>query len=173
MRNRPKTVVALATAVSLIAGQASAMCVNNSERQAMSMRVLQTELMVAALTCGQQGEYNTFVRKFEGELVDRGKALRAAFQRMYGGQGQPRLDGFITRLANEASQRSIASRADFCPRAAELYNVVLNTPPAGLAAVADGQPFSDAHGASECTTEVARDIASEPAPAAKAKAKPR
>ena len=169
MRNRPKTMVAMATVASLMAGQASAMCVNGSERQAMTMRVLQTELMVAALSCGQQGEFNTFARKFEGELVTRGKTLREIFQKAYGKQGQSQLDAFITRLANEASQRSIAGRADFCPRAAELFNVVLNTPPAALGSLADSQPFSSAHGVSACTTEVASEVPRDTPPAAKSK----
>lgn len=170
MRNHRKTTVALATIASLLAGPAAAVCVDSSERQAMITRVLQTELMVAALTCGQQGEYNTFIRRFEGELVNRGKTLRAYFQRTYGGQSQPRLDGFITRLANEASQRSIANRADFCPRAAELFDVVLNTPPTNLSFVAEQQPFSATHGTAECATEVARETSSvTKAPAAKAK----
>jgi hypothetical protein len=148
------------------------MCVSSTERQAMSTRVLQTELMVAALTCGQQGQYNTFVRQFQGVLVDRGKTLRATFVRMYGGQGQPRLDGFITRLANEASQRSIDDRNGFCPHAAELFNVVLNTPPSGLTAVADQQPFSASHGMTECSTEVASE-APHATPPSPPKAKPR
>ena len=155
MRNRRKLTIVLATAASLLAGPAMAMCLDNSERQAITTRVLQTELMVAALTCGQQGEFNTFARKFEGELVSQGKLLRAAFQRNYGGQGEPRLNALVTRLANEASQRSISGRAEFCPRSAELFDVVLNTPPAALSSLAEQQPFSSAHGVSECSKEVA------------------
>lgn len=168
-----KIVASLAVIASFAAGQASAMCVSSSERQAMTMRVLQTELMVAALTCGQQGEYNQFVRQFEGELVTQGKTLRSTFQRLYGGKGQPRLDGFVTRLANEASQRSIGDRAAFCPRASELFSVVLKTPPAALVSVAEQQPFSDEHGASECSTRVASDTAPQKAAAAKTSPKPR
>ncbi len=171
MRNHRTSIVALATVASLLAGPAMARCVDNSERQAMNMRVLQSELMVAALTCGQQGEFNAFARKFEGELVTHGKMLRSAFQRAYGGQGEPRLNAFVTRLANEASQRSIADRAVFCPRAAELFNVVLNTPPAALPAVAEQQSFSSTHDATECTAEVTREASSVKAPATKAKSR--
>jgi hypothetical protein len=167
VRNFKKTIVAAVAMTTFMAGQASALCVSDNERQAMTMRVLQTELMVAALTCGQQGAYNRFINQFEGELVTRGKTLRSAFQRLYGGKGQSRLDGFVTRLANEASQRSIGDRDGFCPRASALFDVVLKTPSAGLIAVAEQQPFGDAHGATECTTRVASD-----ASAAKPKAKP-
>lgn len=170
MRSRHISIVALATVASMLSGTAAALCLDTSERQAMNMRALQSELMVAALTCGQQGEFNAFARKFEGELVTHGKMLRAVFQRNYGGQGEPRLNAFVTRLANEASQRSIADRAEFCPRAAELFNVVLNTPPSALPGLAERQSFSASQGTPECTSEVASDAASDvKAPAKKAK----
>src|SRR3546814_2674691 len=37
----------------------------------LAVRKLQTRLMVAALTCGARDEYNSFVSRYQPELVDR------------------------------------------------------------------------------------------------------
>ncbi|MGH8613491.1 MAG: hypothetical protein ACREYF_16115 [Gammaproteobacteria bacterium] len=96
-------------------------CAQPHERTALSARVLQTELMVAALSCGNRLLYNAFVRKFRDDLVKQGHSLRLFFARHYAGRGEKDLNILITRLANEASQRSNADRAAFCSQASSLF----------------------------------------------------
>ncbi|MGH6634685.1 MAG: hypothetical protein ACRED0_00615 [Gammaproteobacteria bacterium] len=101
-------------------------CAQPHEHTALNARVLQTELMVAALSCGNRPLYNAFVRKFRGELGKQGHSLRLFFARHYAGRGEKDLNVFITRLANETSQRSNADRAAFCSQASSLFYQLLN-----------------------------------------------
>ena len=66
----------------------------------IEVRRLQTNLMVAALTCNARADYNAFV---------------------FGKAGDSKLNAFITRLANEASTRSNADRDGFCADAASTF----------------------------------------------------
>ena len=99
---RAKTVAAT-LAVGLLlgaAGEAAANCVRASDLGAVQSRLVQTEMMVAALTCKRKDEYNHFVRKFQRELVARGEGLKTLFKRLHGGKSETRLNGFVTRLAD-------------------------------------------------------------------------
>ena len=103
----------------------AAKCASSQDLAALEVRVLQTELMVAALTCGQQDKYNTFVKTYQSELVKQGRALRALFKRVYGSAHKKRLNGFVTKLANDSSQRSNGARQGYCMLATELFNEAL------------------------------------------------
>lgn len=97
------------------------------EKEAIAFRHLQTELMVAALSCGRQdyrAKYNAFVVRYRPALRRNGRTLRAIFDRNYGKSGRRRLDAYVTRLANEASVRSM-ERNDFCDIAGRKLNAVL------------------------------------------------
>ena len=97
------------------------------EKEAIAFRYLQTELMVAALSCGRKeyrAKYNTFVIRYRPALRRNGRALRAIFKRSYGSAGKRQLDDYITRLANEASVRSM-QRGEFCVLAGNKLNAVL------------------------------------------------
>ena len=127
------------------------MCARADEDQALAARVLQTELMVAALTCGEQQLYNTFVTRFQPELVERGKALSKMFQRAYGNKGTAELTTFVTRLANEASMRSLDHGLDYCAKASAMFQEALAVDRTGFATFVSAQSFSDYHGVAGCT----------------------
>lgn len=102
--------------MSASAAQADALKLNARDQAAFDVRFLQTEFMVAALSCGRadfHSHYNRFVAKFGGPLKRHGSALKSYFARQYGGQGANRLDSYTTKLANEASLRSMR-QATFC-----------------------------------------------------------
>jgi len=127
LRNR---ILTAAVFVCLGAGPAFASaCTGPEESKAVSLRALQTELMVAALKCSHKPElaaqYNGFVRSFGRELAENGKVLMAAFKRAYPKDHQKRFDAFITRMANDASQKSIAS-PDYCETTPRLFDSVAN-----------------------------------------------
>jgi hypothetical protein len=105
---------------------------NASEVAAVNARLLQTEMMVAALTCDLRPQYNTAVRTFEKDLVRHGKALRKMFRRDHGASAQRRLDKYITQLANDASRRSNHDRASYCRTATTLFADVLASGPSGF-----------------------------------------
>lgn len=133
----------------VLAGTARAsVCAMPRERSALEARVLQTQLMVAALACNQRRRYNAFVERFRADLVVNGKAVRAYFQRAYGAAAEPEVNRFMTRIANQASARSLVD--GFCAEAATLFDRLEEPTVAGLAAVAADQPFVDTHGIAAC-----------------------
>lgn len=103
-----------------------------SETAAVNARLLQTEMMVAALACDLRPQYNHAIRKFEKELVGHGKVLRKIFRRNHGASAQRRLDKYITQLANDASARSNYDRLSYCRTAASLFADVLASSSSGF-----------------------------------------
>lgn len=119
--------VAVATLVS-VAGIGSANAIElkgPAEKAAVNARLLQTEMMVAALTCDLRPRYNTAMRTFQNELVGHGKVLRSIFKRNHGASAQRQMDKYITQLANDASARSNYDRRTYCQTAASLFDDVL------------------------------------------------
>lgn len=142
-------VPALAGALALVVSGAGAaeIFVRPSDHAAVSARVLQSDILVAALLCGERARYNLVIKKFEPELARQGAALRRIFERDHGREGRRHLDRFVTALANEASQRSLEARDEFCIAAGQLFDRLLALPGhqfeafvAGRAAVADRHP---------------------------------
>jgi hypothetical protein len=129
-----KRVITACLAASLAAtpiADAFARCVSTKERTAMRVRVMQTELMVAALSCravpGRDftGHYNTFIKSHGERLVGHGKVLQSYFKSRYGADSRRQLDAFITALANDASRRSMNSTT-FCDESVQLFQEVAN-----------------------------------------------
>jgi hypothetical protein len=111
----------------VIAGPAIAQsCVQSAERTAFDVRALQSQLMVAALSCNKDNEYNAFVRKFQRDLAASYNGMAGHFRRTAGGAHQRELDGFITQLANVQSQDSIRAGSHYCPLVTPLFQVALN-----------------------------------------------
>ncbi len=110
--------------------EAVASCLSKNERTALQLRALQTELMVAALSCRsvvQQdiiGDYNTFARRYEHRLAASGKSIVGYFDRLYGNQSRKRHDAYFTALANDYSRVSMTSPA-FCDQSVRLMRDVL------------------------------------------------
>jgi hypothetical protein len=107
---------------------------NAREQAALDVRYLQTELMVAALSCGRpefHKHYNTFVTKFAPALKRHGAALKTYFSRQYGSQGTKQMDTYVTRLANEASLRSM-QQPSFCTDSVILFDRVTKLESASL-----------------------------------------
>lgn len=97
----------------------AASCFSKGELEASHVRQLQTEFMVAALTCETHptvdliGKYNAFVKKYQKELGGNAKELKGHFARNYGGSQSKVFDSYMTTLANDASTRGKQSPA-FC-----------------------------------------------------------
>ena len=130
---------------------AFAMCATPHEKSALEARVLQSELMVAALTCGERNRYNAFVRKFEQPLVTYGKDLKSFYARSYDGHGDAELSHLVTRLANNASKRSLsAATSEYCADAVARFDVMLSAPGAILGDTIKANPNAMDHGVVVC-----------------------
>jgi hypothetical protein len=116
----------LAGAAVAIGGPAIAQsCVQSADRTAFEVRALQSQLMVAALSCARDNDYNAFVRKFQGELGGAYRSIQGHFRRTAGGGHQRALDGYITTLANEQSQDGIRQGSRFCQNVGPLFQAAL------------------------------------------------
>ncbi len=110
--------------------QAASLCLTAPEARAERIRIVQTELMIAALRCTSRPElrlketYDRFVRDFTPQLVENARILSNSFKRRYGAAHQEQLDSFITGLANRIS---LVSGRDpgFCEAAAGFGGALL------------------------------------------------
>ena len=131
----------------------AAKCASSVDQAALEARILQTELMVTALSCQEHARYNNFVTKFQEELVRRGTDLRHFFNRAYGAQGAQNLNKFVTELANISSNRSLARTDRFCEEVRHAYDAVLAMSPSDLITYAASHPFATSHGIPTCAAQ--------------------
>jgi len=153
-------VALVVTAAQLAASNVAlaATCASPAEKAAVDARVLQSELMVAALTCGENARYNAFVQKFQSELVGFGSSLRAYFARAYGKSGEHVMDQFVTRMANGATiRRTQFTMPQYCSSAVNLFNAVLAVDTAGLRDYVGQTPFVYQSGIESCPVQAARE----------------
>ncbi len=117
----------VAALMMLAPGIASAQqaCVQPTEKTAFDIRALQSQLLVAALACGQHDDYNAFVRKNQAELATAFRNLAAHFRRTAGNQHQRQLDQYITELANSQSRVSIDRGSFFCREQVPLFQAAM------------------------------------------------
>jgi hypothetical protein len=105
-------------------------CLTSAERTAFEVRALQSQLQVAALLCRDngypqlEGEYRTFVQKFQSEFQAPARNVQAHFRRTEA--RNPRaIDAYITNLANAQQQDASRSGTHFCPLVAPLFRAAL------------------------------------------------
>ena len=133
-----RTLVAGLAAAAIATPVLADSCLQPAERTAMEVRALQSQLMVAALACGQTDQYNAFVTRNQRDLGDAYRTVTAHFKRVHGNvQGQRQLDGYITQLANAQSQDGIDQGSTFCQNVTPLFQQSLaqNTNMAQLASI--------------------------------------
>lgn len=152
--------VALSIALGPISAQAET-CMDSAARTALELRVLQSELMVAALTCGQRPSYNAFVTTFKPYLKLQGGQLKSFFVKAFGSKtGAEMLNKTVTRLANAASQNSLsASTQSYCDSAAARFAVALKGTPKDLVLLARTNPDAASHGYKSCVEVAERSVA--------------
>jgi hypothetical protein len=142
-------------------------CVQPAEKVAFDIRALQSQLMVAALSCGLQDDYNAFVRKYQNEVATAFRGVAGHFRRTAGSQHQRELDQYITQLANGQSQMSIARGSFFCREQAPLFQAAMTaTSPADLAQISVSRQVHQVLTTPECParpTRQANSQASRPA----------
>lgn len=122
-----------------IGGQAAAQsCLDAFEITSLHMEALRTALMVAALSCGTERNYNAFVDRFRSPLISGETTLEDLFDRLYGPDAAPEhRDGFTTGLANRVAVRQSTERQAFCLRADRLFAAAELVAPQGLGPFAE------------------------------------
>lgn len=140
----------LVPAVAAPATAASTACATAADEAALNTRVLQTELMVAALSCGEKDRYNAFVTTFRDQLSHGGQALRTMFRRVHGARGDYQMNAFVTKLANDAAQRNSQGKARYCASASSLFGEALATSPRDFDRLTAKPRLGGLHGFARC-----------------------
>jgi hypothetical protein len=134
------------------AGAAPSACVSTPEASALDTRVLQTELMVAALACGFRDDYNGFVTKYRKTLGDQAKVLKGFFSR--GGRGgETGLNSFVTRLANDSSAVSMGDLGTFCTASRALFDEAAGASVTDFGQLLRKPWMAERHGFSACDSQ--------------------
>jgi hypothetical protein len=83
-------------------------------QQAFNVIGLKSALMVGALSCNQQDQYDAFMNAFQPHILDDQHVMDNYFRKIGGHYGQSKEDNFVTLLANNQSVTGIAQGAVFC-----------------------------------------------------------
>lgn len=117
---------------------ANTRCLTPVEKTAFEVRMLQTELMVATLTCrgvsnrDYAGQYAIFVNRHREGLKSHSTVFQGHFKRAYGGGGQVQLDRYVTSLANDYSRSSMTGSGAFCDQQGPLFDRATTVQPQEL-----------------------------------------
>lgn len=121
-------------------------CIKGKLLTSFQMRMMQTELVVGALSCKLTPRYNDFVRAYQPDLMSAHRTLKAHFAR------ESRLEDYKSKTANESSQRSLSNITEFCNYTSALYDKLLGPERVKLAAFVSEEPVANRHGQNACET---------------------
>jgi hypothetical protein len=155
--------IALATgllATSAFARSGAQKCAQPDEISAIQAAAIQQELMVAALTCDQITNFNTFQVNFGPELRSSDAKLEHMFKRLFGaGAGEAQYHAFKTRMANDSSINSIHDNATYCHTASTVFAAALTPAKPALTDFVAGIPVTEASPVDSCEIRVANGLA--------------
>lgn len=138
--------VAVGPAIAAKKKPAAPPCVKDKVLTAFQMRMLQTELVVGALSCKLTPRYNDFVTGYKTDLMTAHKTLMKFFGR------ESRLEDYKSKTANEASQRSLSNITEFCLYSSALYDKLLGPEKPNLTQFVAAEPVANRHGQDVCGT---------------------
>ena len=119
-------------------------CVKDKVLVALEMRMLQTELVVGALSCQMTPRYNDFVTAYKPDLMTAHRTLLKWFGR------EAKMEDYKSKTANEVSQRSLANITEFCAYSSALYDKLLAPQKVELASFVTTEPSAARHGFDVC-----------------------
>lgn len=97
-------------------------CATREEQIGLNMQAMQSELMVAALTCNKKADYNRFVNINRNSISGAGTSMRQYFRRVYSEQANGRINAFVTSLANRTSEVSLnIELSEYCQKASQVF----------------------------------------------------
>jgi len=132
-------------------------CVRPSERAAIDVEGLKSQLMVIALACDARDRYNAFVNRYKSELNSDEKQIGGYFTRAYGRTSRKQQDDYVTSLANGQSESGTKRGTLFCQEHLPMFDQVMALRgDAELAEYAAGQELSQPISAEACAGETER-----------------
>ena len=139
------------------------LCLDSAQSQGWRVRVLQTQLMVAALSCrgrradGHVALYNEIVRTRRQELKEAATHFRRAAIRM---GGEAAVDRLVTAIANRVTRQALDA-PDFCARTAALARAIRAVPDTPLDLFTGVMPIRLPPPLASCPGEAGRLVADE------------
>ncbi len=131
-------------------------CARPPEVSAIQAAAIQQDLMVAALTCNQVSDFNTFQTNYKDELRASDARLLGMFHRIFGfRRGEAEYHAFKTRLANDSSMRSIHNNPDYCREASLVFASALAPEKPSLDDIASGVQVTEESPVDSCEIRVA------------------
>lgn len=131
-------------------------CAKPAEVTAIQAAAVQQELMVAALTCHDVPNFNSFQTSFNRELRSSDNTLLGMFHRLYGfRRGEVEYHAFKTRLANDSSMRAIHNSLEYCQEASTAFAAALAPDKPTLATFVEGVKVEDTSPVDSCEIRVA------------------
>lgn len=129
-----------------------ASCANKVEAQALDFAAIQSSMMVAALSCNQQSQYNKFIKKYKKEVSNGGAQVKSYFKRTYGAKYESRLNNFMTTLANKATKNSMITNADvYCGATSAALDNLLSIEDNQISKFKQRGEYSAIHGVNSCS----------------------
>lgn len=129
----------------------SSSCASREDIKAFDLRALNSSLMVAALSCNQQAEYNQLLKKYNNLFSESGNNIKTYFRKQYGSGSEKELNRFITHLANNASQGSMAGDPEkYCDETRKVFATLISLRQDKFAEFADQKAYSAMHGIKSC-----------------------
>src|ERR1700682_6149299 len=119
-------------------------CVKDKVLVALEMRMMQTELVVGALSCQMSPRYNDFVTAYKPELMTAHRTLLKWFAR------ESKMEDYKSKTANEVSQRSLANITEFCSYTGALYDKLLGPTKVSLETFVATEPVAAHHDFEVC-----------------------
>ena len=112
----------------------SSTCAKDDEFQAMHVRALQSELMVAALSCDLKDKYTDFAMSHSDVIKSSDRILKSYFKRSSSKDADEMRNNFITGLANYASNLSLTMpRGEYCKASHDYFDYVQYADPKDVA----------------------------------------
>lgn len=96
-------------------------CTHSPTHEAFNIQGLKSELMVTALSCNAQEQYNTFISQFRPILSTEESKLKSYFRSTYKARAQREQDDYITQLANVQSSQGLKSGSIFCLQRMDMF----------------------------------------------------
>lgn len=106
----------------------TATCNNSPSHEAFNIEGLKSELMVTALSCQAQNQYNAFINQFLPIVSSEEVKLKGYFRSSYGKRSgkayQKAYDDYITQLANVQSSQGLKAGTIFCIQRMSMFDEI-------------------------------------------------
>ena len=132
---RAGVIGALLALLPISAAWSDVRCLDDAVETAFTAHALRSELMVGALSCGRGEDYNQMIVRHRGELAGHSRLLGRTLAGA-DADADEALDALFTRLANDASRRSVAEGQGACTRWDALFGALRSAEATALQAFA-------------------------------------